>query len=80
VIDGGDLVIHTIYFNPKDFPYRYVVRAWTVREGEGEAVPDPRPLVVADSLEEARAAVPPGSDHLLRRERDDDPCIVESWI
>jgi len=68
----------TIYKYPKDYPDRYVVRAWTIGD-EGEVVFNPEVLVLSVTLEEAREYLPVG---LIRVERDpeDDPVIVETWL
>ncbi len=63
--------IFTIYYNPTDYPGKYVAR----RFNPG---PDPEPLAVG-SLEEVRAAVPKGLVFMPRFPLD-DPCIVETWL
>lgn len=71
------LVMWTITYNTADFPGRYVVRGHDI--GAGASRPHAMPLAVCDTLEQARAEVPPG---LLCTARDpsDDPVIVESWF
>jgi hypothetical protein len=70
------LTMYTIYFNPLDYPGRYVVRGFFIESGKVE----PGELcVVADTLEQARAAVPPGCAQIAR-DPDDEPQIVETWI
>jgi len=61
-----------IYKHPKDYPDKYVARKWILDEPTSEAV-------FANTLEEARLAIPKG---LIRMERNnqDDPCIVEIWL
>ena len=68
---------YVIYFNPSDFPGRYVVRGWTA--GIGECQPDAEPLGVVDNLEAARAKIPPGL-HRLSRLPGEDSVIVETWL
>ena len=72
---------YTIYRNPRDYPGRCVVRGWTIVRGEHqhELIVDAEPLAIVDTVEEARAAVPPG---LVRLDRlpGDDPVIVEVWL
>jgi hypothetical protein len=65
-----------VYFNPKDYPGKYVVRRWRIAQGSAEAAKE---ATVHDSLEEARAAIPPGL-YPLERFADDDRVIVEVWI
>lgn len=65
----------TIYDHPADYPRHFVVRSYLVgREGEGSSR-----VQLADSLEEARACVPPGL-FCMARSPDDDPPIVETWF
>ena len=64
--------------NPSDYPGRFVVRKHMVEPG-GCDVALLRPTVVVGTLEEARAAVPPGLVHVAR-DPFDDPVIVETWI
>lgn len=72
------LRLYAIYRNPTDFPDRFVVRGWTAtREG---ARPDPNPLAVVGSLEDARRAVPLDADACLGPSPGDDPVIVETWL
>lgn len=71
------LSIYTIYTDPLDFPGKFVVRRHVVEAGH--SVPDVMPMIVADSLEEARRVLPTGST-CLGREPGDDQKIVESWI
>jgi hypothetical protein len=66
----------TIYENPLDHPGRHVVRAWTIWPHGAE--PDMECTVV-DTLTAARETLPPGLV-CMPRQRDDDPCIVESWL
>lgn len=66
----------TIYDHPKDHPEHFVVRAWTVINGEmfAELVHER-----FDSLNAARNVMRAAGRKLLGREPDDDPCIVETW-
>lgn len=66
------LKIWTIYNYPSDYPDKFVVRLW-----EGE-LPTAE-FSLHDTLEEARAAVPPGLV-CLQRFDNDDPVIVETWL
>jgi hypothetical protein len=71
-----EFVLFTIYEKPRDYPHGYVVRRWVT---DGGPEPHPREAMVAATLEEARALVPPDL-YRLQRSPEDDPCIVESWI
>lgn len=61
-----------VYDNPADYPGKYVARLWDLQQPTGF-------VVVADSLEEVRAAIPDGMVQLARLGKD-DPVIVETWI
>ena len=64
-----------IYERPSDAPQHFVVRRWEIVGDQ----PEPREASKHDSLEEARAAVPRGLQH-INRYPNDDPKIVETWI
>lgn len=66
----------TVYDHPADFPDKFVVRGWRVENGLAVALED---VVIVDTLDEARAAIPEGL-RAIPRLKDDDPVIVESWI
>ena len=72
------LEMFVVYENPSDYPGQFVVRRW----GNcivPDARPDPMPLIVADSLNVARAAIPPWAVCLQRCD-EDDPAIREVWL
>lgn len=71
-------VLHqfVIYRNPADYPDKVVVRRWSI--GAAQVTPDAAPLTLVDTVEAARAALPPGLV-CLGREPGDDPVIVEVW-
>ena len=71
------LPIWTVYWNPKDFRDRYVVRRCLV--GRGFIRIDPEPTAVTETLDEARRAIPNGLVCLDRDPRDDQ-VIVEVWV
>lgn len=76
--ESGVLSMFTIYFNPSDFPDKYVVRLWKIIPGFQGPVPT-KEHWVADTLENARKLVPP---HLFvfPRVDGDIPCVVETWM
>lgn len=76
-MDPTQLVTYTVYNKPLDYPDHFVVRRFRVVAKA--VVPDPEPLVVADTLIAARQAIPAGLFCLTRNE-DDDPYIVETWL
>lgn len=61
-----------IYESPADYPGQFVARLWDLDKPT-------RYIVVADMLEAVRAAIPEDMIR-FRRDQNDDPCIVESWI
>lgn len=67
----------TIYRNPSDFAGKYVVRRVCI--GPVGFRHDSEPLAVVDTLQEARAAIPPGL-YNLGRAVEDDPVIEEVWL
>jgi hypothetical protein len=70
------LTIWVIYWNPRDQPGKWVLRAQdTDRDG---VKPHPE-YVVCETLEQARACVPPGLV-MMQRHPDDDPVIFEVWL
>lgn len=74
------LSIFTVYKNPLDYPGCFVVRRFEV-SADG-ARPLPFPLVVADTLDQAREAIRrahPCAVCMVRADGD-EPQIVESWI
>lgn len=73
------LPIIVIYRNPLDYPLSFVVRRqWACEGGRVEVEADP--LAVVDTLDQARAAVPPECDQRLDRQPEDDPSIFEVWL
>lgn len=76
--DEESLLIVVVYHSPSDYPGKFVARRhWAGAGGEVEV--DPEPLIVADSLFEARGIIPDGMFR-LNRDPNDEPQIVESWI
>lgn len=71
-----DLEQWVIYERPADHPDHFVVRRWIIIPGK--ALPTDE-LHLADTLEEARAFIPPGLTRMVRSPGD-DPVIVEVWI
>jgi hypothetical protein len=72
-----DLIVYTIYCHPLDYPEGYTVTRWRVTGGH-----EPEPVGTwhaANSLDAARALVPPGL-HRMERDPNDDDVIVESWL
>ena len=70
----GEQSIWTIWIDRPEHPRKHVVRRHEI------PIKSPKPLDehVADSLEEARAHLPPGVVKAARNERE-DPALVELW-
>ena len=60
-----------IYDHPKDYPNHFVLRRWEWETPDMECQ-------LFDTLEAARAAVPPGL--VCMTHPNDDPAIAETWI
>lgn len=66
----------TIYFNPKDYPNKYVAQVFDIRPGE---VYGTRYIMLSDELEGLRQRMPEGF-HRMNRMPDDDTSILEVWL
>jgi len=73
------LPIVVITKDPTDHPGKYVTRRQWACTGNAVEI-EAEPLVVADTLEEARRVVPADLDTRLDRSPDDDPVILEVWL
>jgi hypothetical protein len=67
----------TLYMRPPDYPDHFVVLQWWVTAEGGLRTRST--AVVCNTLEEARAQVPPGTI-CMPRDEDDDPTVIETWI
>lgn len=68
--------IYTIYWNPQDFPKKFVVRCFDYSKNP----PEPQKAAqVADTLEQARGFIPRYMT-CMGRATEDDPVIIESWM
>jgi hypothetical protein len=71
-ITDENIIVHAIYHNTIDYGDKYVLRRWF------GLTPELQPVIVADTIEDCRAKLPPG---LYNMGGDPlDPCIVETWI
>ena len=70
------LVIWTVFANPRDHPGKWVLRGFRVGRRQIQPMAD---CVVAETLDAARVALPPGVVQ-LGRHITDDPAIYESWV
>lgn len=69
----------TIFHSPLDHPGKYVARVFEIHAGSSEPVPAAEPLCVVDTLEGARAAIPPGL-YPIARSPEDHESVVETWL
>jgi len=79
-LDASSISLWVIYFNPSDFPGRFVVREWLVIDGAIYANPQ---SFNCDDLENARAFAHGFSPLQLvniGRFADYDPAIFEVWV
>jgi hypothetical protein len=67
-----------VYYNPRDFPGKYVARRHDVLRGPTPSRASSE-YFTADTLEEIQSRIPPGM-YRMNRYEDDDPNIVETWI
>lgn len=73
---ANELFTYVVYFNPSDFPGRYVMRGFACVDGEAT----PSAIAISgETIEKVRAHIPEGL-HRMVRMPDDDPTIVEVWI
>jgi hypothetical protein len=72
------MCVWTVYYDPRDFPGKYVVRRHDIFRGREGSHPSSEHYV-ADSLTEIRGRVPFGLVRLGRSEGDDAK-IVEVWL
>lgn len=76
---------YVVYDQASDFPGKFVVRRWECWPNEGaegdlcHSMPDANPLIVADTLNEARSVVPVGLA-CFPRQALDDSAILETWL
>lgn len=67
------IIIYAIYYDPSDYPDKYVVRKWV-----GES-PEEEPVCVVNDIESARKNVPTGM-YKIPHQMGEDACIIESYI
>lgn len=74
----GVLMTFAIYHRHSECsgPY-FAVVPWVI-SSSGQTAQEP--LGAVDSLDAARALVPPWADYRFARSANDDPAIVETWL
>lgn len=75
---SDDLVMWTVYDRPKDFPNNFVARKWLI-DHEGHAISTGN-LMVCHDLAMIHFQLTNMGLHRIERDRNDDACIVESWV
>lgn len=71
------LHMYVIYKNPTDFPGQFVSRRHSI--GKTGSQPDLLPRCIANNLKDVRDDLPQGLVK-MPRDKNDDACIVETWI
>jgi hypothetical protein len=69
------LTLWAIYRSPADYPDKWVLRQWTIEDGQLRA----GEVDMGDSLEEIRVLLPTHA-RIIAREPDDAQCMIETWI
>ena len=72
-IRAHSVIIWVIYYDPADYPGKFVVRRWQGIEA------DQWPRAICPTLETARAAVPKGYIN-VGKSPGSDSVILEEWI
>jgi len=73
-----DLSMWTIYDHPTDYPDNFIAREWIIgREPAAISITD---NVIIGSLENIRMRLQAKGLMRLRRDRNDDEKIIESWL
>jgi hypothetical protein len=66
-----------VYDHPLDYPHCYVAREWLIstdgRRRFGR-------VLIGQTFTALRTLMPPECDTWIDRSRDDDPCILGTWI
>jgi hypothetical protein len=65
--------IWTVYNNPKDYPGKAVARLFIGQNPTNI-------VIVKNELNEVRAVMLAMGHTCLERMKEDDPCIVETWL
>lgn len=68
--------IFVIYFNPSDYPGRYVLRQWII--DSNQIIPTTN-VHIEDTIKKVRKHLPKDVSIIVKNDMD-DPCIVETWI
>lgn len=74
-----NLIIYTIYFNPSDYPGKYVVRGYEIDGINPNGKPLSNPGIY-ETLNAARDPFQRNGFVCLDRDTFDDACIVEVWL
>lgn len=69
--------MYVVYKNPKDYPGKYVLRAFTFKGLD--VVPDKKPIIVDEDLHKVREMIPSECTGITRS-GGDDPVILETWL
>ena len=73
-IQGGDLLMWTIYRSPKDYPGKFIARPHSIRRQIAY-----RCHLAADDIYQLRNLLPRGLTR-INRDPNDEPQIMETWM
>lgn len=72
-MSSDELHIYTLYWNPSDYPGKYVVRRTVIAHGESRV--DSEPLCVSSLLHDIHHHLPPGLVYVPRSHSDDEVIV-----
>lgn len=75
---NGFLSMWTIYDHPDDCPLCFIARRWLIVSGNPDPVHTDE-ILMADTLDELRAKLPPGLA-CFSRDPTDPASVVETWL
>lgn len=71
--------MYVVYWNPEDYPNKFVVRRFKINPLTAQGTPDIVPTVV-DHLKDARMTIPKGLRNIGQMPGDKDKRIFETWM
>lgn len=75
------LEIYTVYDHPKDYPYHFVVRKYTISRFSSVPIPDETPFLISRKLRVIEVyMIEVMGLYFCPRSHGDDPVIIGSYI
>jgi hypothetical protein len=72
---------YVLYKNPSDYPGKFVLREWHIVHGNPNPVPVDKPVMIEDNVDSIQKLMDANPNlYWLQRSKDDDPCILGTWI